>query len=181
MVVTIAQLVVGVMTESLGMHLLVSESVYFLGAYADCLHRMEHILSFIIVCIGRVLDKRGKDQAYSYGYGRHEYLLVFTLHLSIIIVYLHDLISFTYRFRVSSCSKWYMDCQMDITSTQTSLLPLSVCRIIFPSFPSSFPSFAYSDLRIISSNIVVVIPVIFSRPVGSTNKHTTQCIVLVYS
>ena len=49
---------------------------------------MEHVCSFLIVCIGNVLDKRGKDGTYSYGYGRHEYLYVFTLHLSIIIVYI---------------------------------------------------------------------------------------------
>ena len=47
---------------------------------------MEHVLSYLIVCIGDVIEKRKKDENYTYGYGRHEYLYVFTLHLSVVIV-----------------------------------------------------------------------------------------------
>jgi hypothetical protein len=47
---------------------------------------MEHVLSYLIVCIGNVIEKRKKDENYTYGYGRHEYLYVFTLHLSVVIV-----------------------------------------------------------------------------------------------
>ena len=47
---------------------------------------MEHVLSFLIVCIGNVIEKRKRDENYTYGYGRHEYLYVFTLHLSVVIV-----------------------------------------------------------------------------------------------
>ena len=43
-------------------------------------------MSFLIVCIGNVIEKRKRDENYTYGYGRHEYLYVFTLHLSVVIV-----------------------------------------------------------------------------------------------
>ena len=47
---------------------------------------MDHILEFIIIVIANVLDKRKKDDRYTYGYGRHEFLYVFTLKLSVVIV-----------------------------------------------------------------------------------------------
>ena len=80
---TAFQLIVAFWTESLGRNRGFTQSV---GSYADCLHRMEHVLSYLIVCIGNVIEKRKKDENYTYGYGRHEYLYVCTLHLSVVIV-----------------------------------------------------------------------------------------------
>lgn len=83
LVITVIQLVIAVLTESLGSSICY---VLLVGAYADCVHRMEHVFTFLIVCIGNVIEKREKDENYSYGYGRHEFLYVFTVNLSIVIV-----------------------------------------------------------------------------------------------
>ena len=77
------QLTIAVITESLGPCIVY---VSLVGAYADCVHRMEHVATFLIVCIGNVIEKREKDENYSSGYGRHEFLYVFTVNLSIVIV-----------------------------------------------------------------------------------------------
>ena len=80
---TVIQLAVAVLTESLGPNLMF---MLIVGAYADCVHRMEHVAAFLIVYIGNILERREKDENYSYGYGRHEFLYVFTVNLSIVIV-----------------------------------------------------------------------------------------------
>ena len=43
-------------------------------------------MEYIIIAVATVLQNRKEDDRYSYGYGRHEYLLVFTVNLSAIIV-----------------------------------------------------------------------------------------------
>ena len=57
-----------------------------LACYTDCIHRMTHVMEYIIIAIATVLQRRAEDSRYSYGYGRHEYLLVFTTNLSAAIV-----------------------------------------------------------------------------------------------
>ena len=47
---------------------------------------MTHVMEYIIIAIATVLQRRAEDSRYSYGYGRHEYLLVFTTNLSAAIV-----------------------------------------------------------------------------------------------
>lgn len=60
--------------------------LFTVACFTDCVHRCHHVTEYIIVAIATVLQNRKEDSRYSYGYGRHEYLLVFTINLSAIIV-----------------------------------------------------------------------------------------------
>ncbi|KAK8833569.1 hypothetical protein WA577_001503, partial [Blastocystis sp. JDR] len=72
-VVSAVQLYLGLVTGSL-------------ACFTDCIHRGHHIMEYIIIAVATVLQNRQEDSRYSYGYGRHEYLLVFTVNLSAIIM-----------------------------------------------------------------------------------------------